>query len=428
MIDLTDLGLVPVESAATLTPGTVVVANTSRDKGLVPGSVKARLLFGAYKRQPVQVVDSPPGAGKTQLVIEALEVLLKRSPFKMVVACPTKRGAADLAGRLAQLLGNGLGAPAVALGVKDEPLPPGCVRTVPQGKNGVTVRTVASCTYSPPTCDILLVDEAYQVTFADAMAAGDGADSVILVGDPGQIGPVITQNVNSWATHRNAPHRRAPEIFAARPDAVVLQLDATYRLGPATVEAIAPLYGFAFESRRVARQVVDHDGTPITELTSLAVPDTGGVADFATLKTVAARAAAMVGTTVETFDSDGDPVTLTVGQDDVAVVVSHNVQASSIQGMLRGSGLPDIAVGTADRMQGGQWLAVVALDPLVGHTTISPHQINPGRLCVMASRHMSTLTWVHDGAWEDKLTAAAAEHPEAKVGIAVRRALTADGT
>jgi len=80
-------------------------------------------------------------------------------------------------------------------------------------------------------------------------------------------------------------------------------------------------------------------------------------------------------------------------------------------------------VGTADRLQGGQWHAVVALDPFIGYEGLSPHAMSLGRLCVMASRHRTHLTWVHDGRWNTHLSGST-DVPGAEAALAVRRALT----
>lgn len=74
-------------------------------------------------------------------------------------------------------------------------------------------------------------------------------------------------------------------------------------------------------------------------------------------------------------------------------------------------------VGTADKFQGGQWHAVIALDSVIGHKLTGAHQMSNGRLGVMASRHMTHLTWVHDGTWEDPMLEGA------EIGLKVRRGL-----
>lgn len=428
MIDLSDLGLTPETSAATDAPAMVASNDNHGPKGLVPGSMLARVLYAAFSRQPVTIVDSPPGAGKTTLVVDTLAQLLGRSDFDIVVACPTRRGAIDLAGRLAAELGDAESAPAVVLGLKGALVrPKGVFATKPPTKKReITVRTIKSCAVNPPTCDVLVFDEAYQATFSDVAAAADGAEQVMMVGDPGQIGPVVTQRTSAWERRRNAPHHRAPEVFARRSDAQVLQMDATYRLGADTVAAIAPLYGFPFVSKRPDRHLITRAGTRLPELAAARIAPSTSISDLAPMEAVARLAMSMVGSTVVTHDEDGNAVEKVLRQGDVAVVVSHNVQASGVQAILRSEVYDNITVGTADRMQGGQWHAVVALDPLVGHGTVSPHQLNKGRLCVMASRHMTHLTWVGDGQEFDKLQAAVEEHPEAKAGIAVRRHLLAD--
>lgn len=426
MIDLSDLGLEPAHSAATDLPAQLASNDNYGPKGLIPGSMLARVLYAAFSRRPVTIVDSPPGAGKSTLLVEALEQLLRRSDFTVAVACPTKRGVADLAGRLVEVLGSSDDAPAVVVPNKGVKRPEGSFARRPTSrKRGVVVNTIASYAYSQPTCDLLLIDEAYQATFSQIAAAADSADQVIMVGDPGQIGPVVTTNTASWERMRTAPHRRAPEVFARRDDAQVLQMEATYRLGRETVEAISPLYGFTFCSRRPERHIADRNGIRLPELAAVRIAPADSVSDVAPMKCVAQIAMNLVGSTVVTLDEDGNEVETRLSQKDVAVVVSHNVQASGVQAILRSERYPGVTVGTADRMQGGQWHAVVALDPLVGHSSVSPHQLNPGRLCVMASRHMTSLTWVGDGQEVEKLRTAIEEHPEAKVGIAVRRHLMA---
>jgi hypothetical protein len=143
------------------------------------------------------------------------------------------------------------------------------------------------------------------------------------------------------------------------------------------------------------------------------------------MEAVARYAADLVGTELVEFDEDGLPVTRPLKAKDVAVVVSHNAQENTIQSILESFKIAGITVGTADKLQGGQWHAVVALDPLVGYTSAGTHQLAPGRLCVMASRHMTHLTWVHQEGWEDALTDPDIDQTEAMLGIRVRRALTA---
>jgi hypothetical protein len=46
----------------------------------------------------------------------------------------------------------------------------------------------------------------------------------------------------------DAPHRRAPEVFKSREDAACFSIRESYRLGPSSVAAVAPLCDFEFVS------------------------------------------------------------------------------------------------------------------------------------------------------------------------------------
>lgn len=422
-IDFADLGIDPVY----VPDEHQVSADEPRGRNLEAGSVLAKTLYSVWSGAPVTVVNSPPGAGKTTLVTEIVAHLKERTDLKIIVESPTKRGAHDLAGRIAAELGlDAYGNPQVALNVNQMEPPAGASKggVADGGRNVPVVRTVASCRMSPPVCDLIIIDEAYQVTFNDAAASADRATQILLVGDPGQIGPVITADVTAFRGRDTAPHMRAPEVFSRMEDAVVHELENTFRVGAATVKVIAPLYDFEFGSLRPDRHLLDSGGEAIPEIVSLEVPVATTFDSLDTLVRVAQCAAGMVGRELVEFAADGSELKRVLDTSDVAVVVAHNAQSSGIEAILHAMHIDGVMVGTADKMQGGQWHAVVALDPCVGYVSAGSHQLSPGRLCVMASRHMTHLTWVHDGGWEASLSAPEADPAEAELGLLVRRSLT----
>jgi hypothetical protein len=87
------------------------------------------------------------------------------------------------------------------------------------------------------------IDEAWQLTFADLGGLGPLTAHVVL-GDPGQIAPVVTGDSRRWHHQATGPHCAAPEaLITAYPDAVTrLRLPSTWRLGPATTSLIQPAF------------------------------------------------------------------------------------------------------------------------------------------------------------------------------------------
>ena len=80
---------------------------------------------------------------------------------------------------------------------------------------------------------------------------------------------------------------------------------------------------------------------------------------------------------------------------DLAVVTAHVTQASAVRALL--ADLPDVLVGTANQIQGLERPAVVALHPAAGYRDLSAaFGTDPGRACVMLSRHRAHLTVVTD--------------------------------
>lgn len=426
-LDLSDFGFAPDDS---FHPDDVAPAPLPEGRSLVDGSTLAKALYSVWSGTAVTVVDSPPGAGKTTLVTQLVSYLKERSDLKIIIACPTRRGAYDIAERIGVELGpDKEGNPQIALSVSGMTPPEGVSAggSGTAGRNLPLVRTVASCKSSnPPVCDLMIVDEAYQVTFADISAAADGADQLLMVGDPGQIGPVVTADVSAFRGHDIAPQMRAPEVFAKKDYTEVHALNATYRLGQETVDAISCLYSFPFTSARPDRHLTDEDGDRVSEIVPLLVNPASTFDDLDTMVEVAEYAAGLIGVDLVEYDLDNQPFTRPLKAEDVAIVVAHNAQSSSITAVLRSLNADGIFVGTADKMQGGQWHSVVAVDPFIGYTSAGSHQLAPGRLCVMASRHMTHLTWVHDGGWEDALIDPDIDQEEARLGRKVRYALTAN--
>lgn len=396
--------------------------------GLVEGEPLALILHSIYSGTEVTVVDSPPGGGKSTLVAEVVSQLRRRpesAHWKIREITPTRQGAIDLAKRAARVLEGSAQNPVVALQSSlyhEDMEQMGIIPSVKTNDEDKIpfVNTAASLSMSKErACDLLVVDEAYQMTFADFCEAADEALQLLVVGDPGQIGPVVTTDA-SHLSGRILPTDRAPEVLVQGPDVTRVRLPATYRLGADTAEVIAPLYDFDFDSRRPPVSILTADSITLPEIEPVVVDSGGQIDEISAMAALVPHVQEMVDSSLIQRLEDGSKHTRKLTQEDVAVVVSHTAQEARISALLQEAGLDQVVVGTADRLQGGEWICVLALDPLFGYTEAIDHSVALGRLCVMLSRHVGHLRWVHDDQWEQTLTSSEMPERERQLGLQVR--------
>ena len=72
---------------------------------------------------------------------------------------------------------------------------------------------------------------------------------------------------------------------------------------------------------------------------------------------------------------------------EVAVGVSHNDQKDLVRVLLDEAGMGGVVVDTANRLQGRTFEVVVAWHPLAGSPVTDAFHLDPGRLCVLLTRH-----------------------------------------
>lgn len=363
--------------------------------------ITARVLFSVWSGDPAVVVPSPPGAGKTRLVALLAAALAHRADLRVGIAAQTRQQAVEIARRLGTLTDR------AALMWKAKPPKPDSGQTPavsgqkvrwPGEVGAILIGTTARWLFSDPgrvAADVLVVDESWQCTYADLGALGAMARQVVCVGDPGQIDPVVTGDVSRWDGSDTAPNLPGPiALQAAHGDAVgVVRLRHTWRLGPGTTALIGPLFypDLPFTSRRPPEHLTDAGGVVLPELAHRLVTVCGGPSDPALVTACAQRARELLDAELVTAQ-DQRPISAA----DIAVVVPHVTQAAAIRALL--SDHPDVLVGTANSLQGLERAAVVVLHPLAGYRTAEPFSLDPGRACVMLSRHRAHMSVVIDDA------------------------------
>ncbi|MFT3768598.1 MAG: AAA family ATPase [Minicystis sp.] len=379
-------------------------------------AVTTAVLEHVERRDPLLVLKAPPGSGKTYTTIHALALAAHRRQ-RVAVATPTNAQADDLCRRMAADFPR-LPVIRYASGSKAE-VPLGAsvrwaraAKEVPEGPAivvGTASKWAASNVDEP--YDFLFVDEAWQTSWADFMTLSAVAPRFVLVGDPGQIPPVVAIDVARWQTSRRPPHAPAPEVILRDRalDALVLSLPLTTRLPHDTAAMVRAFYDFDFDSWAAAGErkvLVDRDrgadrgadaaidrlATGTVSVLSLPTPEAGPPLEE---DVEIAEAAAQVAKRL--LERKAVIVTETgerpLEAKDIGLAATHRVMNTRMTDAL-GPLARAIRVDTPERWQGLEREVMIVVHPLSGVVRPSAFDLSTGRLCVMASRHRVGLVMV----------------------------------
>ncbi|MEU9195771.1 AAA domain-containing protein [Streptomyces hundungensis] len=390
------------------------------------------------------VVDSPPGAGKSTLVVRAaLELAAAGRPL-MVVA-QTNAQVDDLVVRLAE---------------KAPDLPVGRLHSSDSDPYDKALDALDNVRKSSKAGDLAglsvvistaakwahvkdvepwrhaIVDEAYQMR-SDALLAVAGLfERALFVGDPGQLDPFAIADADQWAGLSYDPSASAvTTLLAHNPELPQHRLPVSWRL-PASA---APLVSAAFypftpfrsgtgpEDRRLSFGVASDGSAPdraldeaaasgwaLLELPARHTPRTDPEA-IGALAQVVRRLLDRGG--VATSERSPEPAPLTA--DRIAVGTAHRDQAAAIRAALAELGVTGVAVDTANRLQGREFDVTVVLHPLSGRPDATAFHLETGRLCVLTSRHRHACVVVCRAGVSDLLD----EHPSTEpvqLGVTVK--------
>ena len=388
------------------------------------------------------VVDSPPGAGKSELVVRAAAALSDVGE-PVMVAAQTNEQADDLVDRLAS---RDSGLPIGRLGARNYEVSRRVAR-----HPAVRVETSASDLVDCPVIvstaakwanvhdgiwPWAIVDEAYQMRSDMLLRFAGRFDRALFVGDPGQLDPFSTVDIDRWTGLTWDPLQSAVSVLLAHnPDIPVRRLPVSWRLPasavPVVAEAFYPFGGFVAGTAPGERRL---------ELTTRAIGshpadlawETAAQSGWAlyelparhTVRTDAeavAASAALASRLLERHAiaySERSPAGAPVTPDRIAIGTAHRDQARAIRAAL-GERLAGITVDTANRLQGREFDAVVVLHPLSGRRDASAFHLEAGRLCVLTSRHRHACVVVARAGIPELLDAHPATEP-VHIGVPAR--------
>ncbi|GAA2328332.1 AAA domain-containing protein [Dactylosporangium salmoneum] len=367
--------------------------------------------FGSAAGRGV-VVDSPPGAGKSTLVVRAARTMAEAGERLMVVA-QTNEQVDDLIDRLATA------APGLEIGRLSASTYTPAQRVIKHGSvtvsgavsdvqtSAVVIGTAAKwATVTDGTWERAIVDEAYQMRSDMLLRVAGRFSRGLFVGDPGQLDPFSVVAVERWAGLSWDPMQSAVAVLLRHnPGLPVHRLPVSWRLPPSAASVVsAAFYPFTpFEAgtkpadRRLEYSVRAIGADPRLETTLENARRTGWALHELparhTVRTdreaVAAIADIVVGllrrgpVAYSEHAPDGRPVTA----DRIAVGAAHRDQVAAIRLALADTVAADVTVDTANRLQGREYDVTVILHPLSGRRDASAFHLEAGRLCVLASRH-----------------------------------------
>ncbi|WP_174552427.1 AAA family ATPase [Microtetraspora niveoalba] len=355
------------------------------------------------------IVDSPPGAGKSTLVV-ATTLELAGAGERLMIVAQTNEQVDDLADKIATRN------PALTIGRlhKDGFLVPERVTRHPGVRASKKVDDVASCAVVLATADKwayvsghtwqwAIIDEAYQMRSDKLLAIAALFERALFVGDPGQLDPFSVVETERWAGLAWDPMQSAVAVTARLNDLPVHRLPVSWRL-PASA---APLVSEAFYPFTPFRSGTG-PGERVLELAGPGSPVTGTPAawDRALEEAAATGWALHELPSRHTIRTDADAVRACAGlaarlvergavaHDEhgshgvdaarVAIGAAHNDQVAAI----RAAGVPDgVTVDTANRLQGREYDVTIVLHPLSGRRDATAFHLESGRLCVLTSRH-----------------------------------------
>ncbi|GAA3425862.1 AAA family ATPase [Streptosporangium sandarakinum] len=400
------LGVVPEARPEALpygpagTRGAVPVVSPQREAAAVVEAVLADL-----PRHRGVVVDSPPGAGKSTLVVRAAGHIAETGEPLMIVA-QTNEQVDDLVDRLAtehpdltigRLSASGYVTPGRVLGHPNVSV---AGKLPDLGDPAVVVATADKWAWiGDRTWPWAIVDEAYQMRSDKLLRIASLFERALFVGDPGQLDPFSIVDGDRWAGLSWDPVQSAVSVLLRHnPDLPVHRLPVSWRLpasaAPVVSEAFYPFTGFRAgtgDADRALELTVNGMRTSYDRALEEAAASGWALYELPSRHTVRTDAEAVQAVAVLAVRllqrapmAHSERGSHRVTADRIAIGAAHRDQVAAI----RAAGVPEeITVDTANRLQGREYDVTIVLHPLSGRRDATAFHLESGRLCVLTSRH-----------------------------------------
>jgi len=378
-----------------------------------------RELLDLVGTEAAVVAAAPAGAGKSHFVVDTIG-RLRGEGLRVAVVAPTNEQVHSLVDRIT-VLHPGL--PVACVHAKGRDLSPAIAGlpgvSQPSAREArdhgdplvaATVDKLADAYLRDGLgdFDVLVIDEAYQADAARYYTAASVAPTHLLVGDSGQLDPFSTlDDPTFWRGGAEDPLQTAVGVLLRNHTATpVHKLPISRRLDPRAVPVARSFYpGHPFDAAvlpgvREMRLDRAGPGTKSFATVDRALDEAAGhgwahvtlpgapvlVADPATadvILTLVSRLLARNARAICENRSGFEALRPT----DVAIGVSHNDQKDLLRALLDEAGLGNVIVDTANRLQGLTYEVVIAWHPLAGAAVTDAFHLDPGRLCVLLTRH-----------------------------------------
>ena len=391
----------------------------------------------------MSIVSAAPGSGKSTALLQIADQLLAMDGIqRVIIAAQTNNQANALGVKFAEKFGaervyrfasSLIKKPVEFTGhwkhsVKDIQDKTDCVVIATAAKWGQAIATVPEF-----GGDYLLVDEAFQMPYSTYVQISCLSENFILIGDEGQIPPVVPIDASRWDSSDFPPHWPAPVTLGVtmktHGDKFLRQgLEYCWRLPHGSIDYIKPFYTrldvdvkavpapedrtleFTQELHSSNPAVIEalqkmSDGSPVL----VTVPDDLAGVPLDADQSVANAIKETLRTLIRSqsvYSKLEDPEDQQIGTlklSDIAIcstkramnaLIENSIQdvlaeapESVLDQKLKSTPNMGLRVDTPERLQGLEFKVFLSVHPLSNAEKPSAFDLETGRLCVMASRH-----------------------------------------